>query len=72
VTQWQTIINALRDGPGTSVEIAAETGLSTKHCCAWLRWLWQRGYVTRTDSMIRTTENGCGRGAFIYTLKADA
>lgn len=39
MTQIEQVEQALREGPGTSVEIAAATGLPMKHCSHYLRVL---------------------------------
>lgn len=52
MTQGQRILRALRDGPGTSVELSLETGLPVKHCCAWLIQLAARGLVRDTGQRI--------------------
>lgn len=47
MTQVARILAVLAEGPATTPEVVAETGLPLKHCCAHLRSLWQRGRVTR-------------------------
>jgi hypothetical protein len=63
VTQAERILAALREGPGTSGEIAAETGLPLKHCCAYLRSLWQAGRLRR-----ELHRRSGLRSAFVYHL----
>jgi hypothetical protein len=58
-------MTALGDGAGTSSEIAAETGLPLKHCCAYLRALWQSGELRR-----ELHRRPGVRSAFVYHLLA--
>lgn len=45
--QKTRILRVLAQGPSTTGEVSASTGLPRKHCCAILRYLWQSGVVTR-------------------------
>jgi DNA-binding IclR family transcriptional regulator len=47
VKQKARILDALKDGPATTPEVVALTGLPLKHCCAILRDLWQAGILVR-------------------------
>jgi hypothetical protein len=47
MTQAARILAVLADGPATTPEVVAETGLPLKHCCAILRDLWISGKLQR-------------------------
>ena len=66
-TQFNRVLEVLKDGPCTSSEVAAETGLPVKHCCVYLRDAWQAGIATRVEAP--TLRNRYGRTPHIYTLK---
>lgn len=42
-------MRALEDGPGTTREIAIETGLPLRHCSAYLSLLVKKGLVERSS-----------------------
>lgn len=62
-SQRGRVLAVIEEGPATSPEVAAETGLPVKHCNAHLRALWQVGVLTRVPG----PRNG-GRPAHIYRL----
>lgn len=47
MTMKAQILTVLMEGPATTPEMVAETGLPRKHCCAILRDLWIDGFITR-------------------------
>lgn len=46
-TQPEIVMDALSDGPGTSAEIALETGIPMRHCSAVMGTLHRRGLLDR-------------------------
>jgi predicted transcriptional regulator len=73
-TQVALVLAVLEEGPSTAPEMAAETGLSLKHCSAYLTTLVNQGVVRKGGRVISREPCGhCGRkrnGAapFIYEL----
>jgi predicted ArsR family transcriptional regulator len=65
-SQRDRVLAVIEEGPATTPEVAAETGLSIKHCCAHLRALWEIGLLERKPG--HRTRQG-GRRPFIYSLK---
>lgn len=73
MTQQERVLAVLKEGPSTSTEIAAETGLSVKHCSAYLIALEQRGIIRRTAKVRPEPCVTCGhrsQAANLYTLVA--
>jgi len=65
-TQISRVIDALREGPCTSSEVSAITGLPRKHCCAHLRELWGMGLVTR--KVMHPAPGVTGQRPHLYSL----
>ena len=70
MTQRARILRALKAGAGTSSELAAETGLSPKHCAAILSELWACGRYRLARRVYRSTEPRPGRVPFLYEIEA--
>ena len=64
--QRDVVMAALDDGPATSAEIAAQTGMPMRHCSAVLNRMWCEGRINRTPERMR--RDGLP-GAFGYMLK---
>jgi len=62
VTKFDQVRACLREGPTTSGEVAATTGLSVKNACARLRDLEARGQAKRIG-LVRGSQ---GRSAVLY------
>ena len=67
--QLARVLRALEDGPATSVQVAAKTGLSIKACSSWLGEL-----VKDTNLVLRTGPHGYlrrrgGVSPYLYELK---
>jgi len=68
-TQRAAVLAALEQGPGTSRDIAAVTGLSVKHCSSYLTDLWRAGMVQRQPFEEPPAR---GRSSFLYQIAAGA
>lgn len=68
-TQPELIMQVLAEGPATSTEVSAETGLSVRHCSAVLSSLHRRKRVSRQEFM-RSREHGST--AYLYSLRGEA
>jgi hypothetical protein len=64
MNQIDIVLDAINAGCRTSPEVSLKTGLSVKHCCAWLRELEARGAVECTGYLPAST--GPGRRAKFY------
>lgn len=63
MNQRLMLLRVLSDGPGTTSELAAETGLPLRQVSAVLSRLHSQGRIHRSK-YVRTKERGTG--AFIY------
>ena len=61
--QKTRILKVITQGPSTTGEVSALTGLPRKHCCAILRYLWQSGVLVREPF-----KRPGIRGAFLWSL----
>lgn len=66
MTTTTKLLRLLRDGPGTSGELAAELGIGQRSCAANLHRLWLEGRIDRADSQLRPSTRGAP--AFVYGL----
>lgn len=62
----ELVRRVLAQGPATSGEVAAETGLAIRYCSAVLNRLWSCGQVERSEKPIARLS---GPGAYLYALK---
>lgn len=69
MTQLTQVLEALREGPATSQDIADETGLQRKHTAHYLAELVEMGLATRALNRVREPGQR-GRGSFLYTAAA--
>lgn len=60
VTQLSRILAVLDDGPSTAGEMALETGLSHKHCSAYLTTLVSQGKAEKLGKLARERCEHCG------------
>lgn len=70
-SQKARVLAVLAEGPCTSSEVAAETGLSQKISSAYLCWLLDAGIVLKTGTMRASACPGCGhraRSSNIYAM----
>lgn len=73
LTQKGQVLAVLSEGASTSTEIAAATGLSVKHCSAYLIALELRGVIKRTGKIRPNPCASCGhraQAANLYELVA--
>lgn len=66
MNQRMQIFRLLADGPGTSAEVAAETGLSLRQASAVLSTLHRQGRVTRSEY---AREWARGSRAYVYSRR---
>lgn len=66
MNQRMQIFRMLRDGPGTSAEVAAETGIPPRQASAVLSTLYRQGRITRTE-YARAREHGSR--AYLYSRR---
>ncbi len=73
-SQLELVLAVLREGPSTAPEVAAETGMSLKHCSAYLCTLVKSGRavksgkVAHTDACTHCGYKKPGKLASIYRL----
>lgn len=69
-TKYSRILTALAEGPATCSELVAITGMSMKHCSAYLLTAHQRGLVSRKPAPGLAHERAFGKSSapFLYTL----
>ena len=58
--QIRVVYRAVREGMRTSEEIREFTGLSLKHCAAYLKVLENRGWIRRLRDRVSYRENSRG------------
>lgn len=66
MNQRERIEAVLAEGPATSVEVAAETGMRAQHVSAYLSALHRQGRVTR--ELYQPVARKAGKPAYLYTL----
>ena len=66
MTQRLQVFKALRDGPGTSSEIAAELGIPPRQASAVLCTLRRQGRITRTERRVTNQLDPHKRTAYVY------
>jgi predicted ArsR family transcriptional regulator len=66
VNQRERIESLLAEGPATSAELAAETGMRGQHVSAYLSALYRQGRVTR--ELYQPVARKAGKPAYLYTL----
>ncbi|MGH8027226.1 MAG: hypothetical protein ACREO0_10920 [Pseudoxanthomonas sp.] len=67
-TKASRVVRVLIDGPATTLEVAAETGMHYRTACSHLSNLFKRKKIARTEH-VRTDR---GYVAYLWTLKAAA
>lgn len=63
MSQRNQLLHALKDGPGTSGELAAETAIPLRQCSAVLYRIWRAGKVQRSPARVARPR---GPGAYLY------
>lgn len=68
MTLWPRIREALRDGPGTAMDVAIELGLDSRHVAVNLREMWLQGKLAR--ELFHPSERGPSirRSVWMYAL----
>ena len=70
MNQGLQVFKALRDGPGTSSELAVELGIPLRQTSAVLCRLRRQGRVTRTEKRVANPLDPYKRTAYVYARRA--
>ena len=65
-TMTDRLLSLLKDGPGTSGELAIELDVSPRSCSANLHRLWSEGRIDREAAPIK--KSGRGVAGYLYCL----